>query len=350
MLFVVWPAKVRRLNDRAVTIAGLLAAEAAFAIDRADLLNRLERQASTDELTGLPNRRSVQAELDRQLEANPGGRPPLSVAMLDIDHFKSYNDRFGHQGGDRLLEAVSGAWAAELRGGDFAGRYGGEEFLVVLPRCTTGLGGGDRRPPARGGPGRSDLLRRRRDLGRRGDGGRARRPRRSRPLRGEEPRPRPDRGRVRGPARAPAAGPAPPIRPGRPTPPTGSLREASLRSVIDVAADALVLLNVEGTVLGWNRVAEGLFGWTPERGAGKDLVELLDSEELSGEREQPSPARGPTPMPSRSPLPVSWRSTSRDGDAVPVELRLSRRRRRRLVPTSSRSCETSPSTARPRSS
>ena len=136
VLFVVWPAKVRRLNDRAVTIAGLLATEAAFAIERADLLDRLERQASTDELTGLPNRRSVQAELDSQLEANPGGRPPLSVAMLDIDHFKSYNDRFGHQGGDLLLEAVSAAWAEELRGGDFAGRYGGEEFLVVLPRCS----------------------------------------------------------------------------------------------------------------------------------------------------------------------------------------------------------------------
>jgi diguanylate cyclase (GGDEF)-like protein len=132
-----WPQRVRRLSDRATTIAGLLAAEAAFAIERDDMLVRLERLAGTDDLTGLPNRRSVDAELGRRLADAKRRGHALAVVMLDLDHFKEYNDRHGHQGGDRLLKSAAAAWKGVLRGADVAGRYGGEEFLVVLPDCTS---------------------------------------------------------------------------------------------------------------------------------------------------------------------------------------------------------------------
>jgi diguanylate cyclase (GGDEF)-like protein len=135
VLVVGWQRRVNRLSDHAVTLAGLLAAEAAFAIERADLLSRLALLASTDPLTGLPNRRSVDEDLDRLLARSGRSGRPVSVAMLDIDHFKAYNDRYGHLGGDRLLKAAAAAWRVQLRGGDMVGRYGGEEFLVLLPGC-----------------------------------------------------------------------------------------------------------------------------------------------------------------------------------------------------------------------
>src|SRR6185295_4123535 len=60
---------------------------------------------------------------------------PLCVALLDLDHFKAYNDACGHQTGDRLLKGAAAAWRSELRPGDLLARYGGEEFAVVLPDC-----------------------------------------------------------------------------------------------------------------------------------------------------------------------------------------------------------------------
>ena len=325
VLFVVWPAKVRRLNDRAVTIAGLLAAEAAFAIDRADLLNRLERQASTDELTGLPNRRSVQAELDRQIETTPGGRPPLSVAMLDIDHFKSYNDRFGHQGGDRLLQAVARAWTEQLRGGDLAGRYGGEEFLVVLPRCPldSAVNTADRLRMAVPGEVTCSAGVATWDGSETADAliARADRALYAAKSRGRD---RTEAASESLPAR-PSGGQAP-----APVDPTRSAdaadwfaSEASLRSVIDVVADALVLLDVDGMVLGWNRVAETLFGWSPEEAAGKNLGELLNSEELSAERERVLARLELDSGAERFSAPRELTVHERDGAEVAVELRLS---------------------------
>ncbi|RKS74078.1 diguanylate cyclase (GGDEF)-like protein [Motilibacter peucedani] len=90
---------------------------------------RLDLLARTDELTGLPNRRSGDAELERAQAAGA----PLSVALLDLDRFKGYNDEHGHQAGDRLLVGASAAWLACLGPGQVLARYGGEEFLLVLP-------------------------------------------------------------------------------------------------------------------------------------------------------------------------------------------------------------------------
>ena len=119
-----------------LTLAALLATEAAVTLERVELLSRLESIARTDDLTGLPNRRAWEEELPRELMRSKREARPLCVAMIDLDHFKQYNDEHGHQAGDRFLKEAAAAWGAELRGTDFLARYGGEEFALALPGCT----------------------------------------------------------------------------------------------------------------------------------------------------------------------------------------------------------------------
>lgn len=124
------------LEDQSVVrLTNLLAVEIAVTLQRVALLAELETKARTDELTGLPNRRAWHEQLPRELTRAARASSPLSVAMLDVDHFKRYNDTRGHQAGDRLLKEVSGAWNGELRPTDLLARYGGEEFALALPEC-----------------------------------------------------------------------------------------------------------------------------------------------------------------------------------------------------------------------
>ncbi len=95
---------------------------------------RLEIASNTDELTRLFNRRYLQATLERELRAAHRYNHPLSVIMLDLDHFKRLNDTYGHVEGDSVLKTIASTIIGELRDVDYAARYGGEEFLVVLPR------------------------------------------------------------------------------------------------------------------------------------------------------------------------------------------------------------------------
>jgi diguanylate cyclase (GGDEF)-like protein len=97
---------------------------------------QLRRLARVDELTGLPNRRSWSSELPQAVERARRDGGTLVVAMLDLDHFKKFNDEFGHPAGDRLLKGAAAAWTAELRAVDQLARYGGEEFIVLLPDAT----------------------------------------------------------------------------------------------------------------------------------------------------------------------------------------------------------------------
>lgn len=128
-----WFDRAPAPSERRLAIAALLAAESAVAIERADLVARLREQALVDGLTGLPNRRALDEALDEGVRrAGRTGRP-LTVAMVDVDRFKAYNDTHGHPEGDRLLARIAGAWRSELRGDDIVGRFGGEEFLVLLP-------------------------------------------------------------------------------------------------------------------------------------------------------------------------------------------------------------------------
>ncbi|WP_433717263.1 GGDEF domain-containing protein [Actinoplanes sp. CA-051413] len=103
-------------------------------VRQVELQTRQVRELSrTDELTGLPNRRAWNDELPRALEHARRDGAPLAVALLDLDHFKKFNDSYGHPAGDRLLKEASAAWHGALRQGDTVARWGGEEFVVLLP-------------------------------------------------------------------------------------------------------------------------------------------------------------------------------------------------------------------------
>lgn len=97
----------------------------------------LQKLAGSDPLTGLANRGTFTTHLDRTWRHGKRSGDALTVAMVDVDHFKKYNDRYGHQAGDRVLQRIA-ALAADIgnRPLDLAGRYGGEEFVLVLPGCS----------------------------------------------------------------------------------------------------------------------------------------------------------------------------------------------------------------------
>jgi diguanylate cyclase (GGDEF)-like protein/PAS domain S-box-containing protein len=105
------------------------------AAEREELLVEVENAARSDALTGLPNRRALGEALPREMARARRNEAPLCLAIVDIDHFKSYNDGHGHLAGDEVLRECAIAWDSELRGEDTIVRFGGEEFLVVLPDC-----------------------------------------------------------------------------------------------------------------------------------------------------------------------------------------------------------------------
>jgi len=135
VLAVAWEERIAELSERLSALMGLLASEAAVAIDRADMLTRLEAVARTDDLTGLANRRAWDEQVPRELARAERDERPVCVAMVDLDRFKEYNDEHGHQAGDRLLKQIAAIWRDALRPTDLLARYGGEEFVVLLPSC-----------------------------------------------------------------------------------------------------------------------------------------------------------------------------------------------------------------------
>lgn len=97
---------------------------------------RLAHLANTDVLTGLTSRQAMKTWLDAEVRRARMEHRPLAILALDIDHFKHVNDTYGHEAGDAVLTTVAGAIAHDRRRGDGAGRWGGEEFVVLLPDCT----------------------------------------------------------------------------------------------------------------------------------------------------------------------------------------------------------------------
>jgi len=103
---------------------------------RAQAEDKLEELATTDSLTGLKNRRKFDTEIDTEWRRAARQKTPLALLMIDADHFKSYNDTYGHQAGDQVLVGIAICISDSVRrAGDCNARYGGEEFSVLLPGC-----------------------------------------------------------------------------------------------------------------------------------------------------------------------------------------------------------------------
>jgi two-component system cell cycle response regulator len=126
-----------RIERRVVTMLEQFAVHTALSLRNAMLLERNQFLAERDPLTGAANRRTFERELKRLMSHADRSGEPITLAMLDVDHFKSFNDRFGHQAGDEILRQVAVALDTECRDFDMPARYGGEEFTVILPMCTT---------------------------------------------------------------------------------------------------------------------------------------------------------------------------------------------------------------------
>jgi diguanylate cyclase (GGDEF)-like protein len=131
----------REFTEQERDLFGYLAGQATLSIENVDLHETVQQQAVTDELTGLYNVRQFHARLESEIDRAERFGTPLSLVMLDIDKFKSVNDTYGHQQGDRVLVEVARVLRRLSRDVDLPARYGGEEMAVILPQ--TDLGGAE---------------------------------------------------------------------------------------------------------------------------------------------------------------------------------------------------------------
>ena len=124
------------LDESRQKLAMMVSNSIALALSNIRLRERLRDQAIRDSLTSLFNRRFMEESLKREMLRVERSDQPLGVLMMDIDHFKNYNDTYGHEAGDLLLSEVAKLMRSRVRGSDIACRYGGEEFVIVLPEAT----------------------------------------------------------------------------------------------------------------------------------------------------------------------------------------------------------------------
>ena len=122
-------------SSRALLLGQDLASQAALAIERARLHAALQERARADALTGLLNRGAIEDALRLELTRARRATLPLAVLLIDLDGFKHVNDEHGHLMGDRVLQHTANLLEDSVREGDFVGRYGGDEFLVILPNA-----------------------------------------------------------------------------------------------------------------------------------------------------------------------------------------------------------------------
>jgi diguanylate cyclase (GGDEF)-like protein len=121
------------LDPSQLRMAAIIAERMALAVANIRLREELKEQSIRDPLTGLFNRRFMEESLDRELQRANRDQSTMGAIMLDIDHFKLFNDTFGHDGGDAVLKEFGAVLEAGTRAEDIVCRYGGEEFLILLP-------------------------------------------------------------------------------------------------------------------------------------------------------------------------------------------------------------------------
>lgn len=122
-------------QDNEIMLMMTVADQMAVAVNHARLFQQMQQQALTDGLTGCFNRRFFEIQLERDLHLATRMRQPVSLILIDIDHFKGVNDTHGHDAGDAALRILASELREEVRGVDTAARYGGEEFAIILPQA-----------------------------------------------------------------------------------------------------------------------------------------------------------------------------------------------------------------------
>jgi diguanylate cyclase (GGDEF)-like protein len=122
-------------SERELRIVQMLAGTLGSALIRGELHDRLANAATTDRLTGLPNRREWDERAPRELARAARSGNPVCLALLDLDHFRAFNDAHGHAAGDTLLKSCAARWWDRVRSVDLLARLGGEEFALLLPNC-----------------------------------------------------------------------------------------------------------------------------------------------------------------------------------------------------------------------
>jgi diguanylate cyclase (GGDEF)-like protein len=123
----------RRFRDGETALLRTMANQVASALQNARLVRQLRDAAETDLVTGVYSHRHLQDRVRQETARAARARSPLSVLMVDLDDFKRINDQYGHQAGDRVLRAIAGALRAAVRTSDVVARYGGDEFVVLMP-------------------------------------------------------------------------------------------------------------------------------------------------------------------------------------------------------------------------